>query len=153
MFFSVKLLRGNPQKALADPYSVVMTEETARKYFGNDDPINKIIRYNNQLNLKVTGIYQSFPAAAHIHPSMMVSFSTMKDTLVYGEEQLRTNWGNNSFFTYLLLPPNYDPKKMEARFPAFLDKQMAGQYGGGQPSRFTQLHLQPPDFYPPTLTY
>jgi putative ABC transport system permease protein len=140
--FSVKVLQGNAQKALADPYAVMMTAETAKKYFGNEDPMNKVIRYNNQLNLKVTGIYEPFPANAHIHPAMMVSFSTMKDTLVYGEEQLRSNWGNNSFFTYLLLPQHYDPSKMEARFPAFLDKQMAGQYGGGQPSKFTQLHLQ-----------
>ncbi len=140
--FSVKMLKGNPANALTDPYNVMMTEETAKKYFGNEDPMNKVIRYNNQINLKVSGIYQPFPANAHVHPNMMVSFNTMKDSLVYGEEGLRTNWGNNSFFTYLLLPPGYDSKKMEARFPAFLDNHMAGQYGGKQPSKFTKLSLQ-----------
>ncbi len=140
--FSVKVTKGNPKTALADPYSVMMTAETAKKYFGDEDPMNKVIRFNNQLDLKVTGVYESFPSNAHIHPSIMVSFSTMKDTAVYGEEQLRTNWGNNSFFTYILLPKNYDPQKMTARFPAFLDKQMAGQYGGNQPSKFTKLDLQ-----------
>ena len=140
--FSVNVLQGNPKTALADPYSVMMTEETAKKYFGSEDPVNKVIRYNNQLNLKVTGIYKAFPENAHIHPPIMVSFNTLKDSLVYGEANLRTGWGNNSFFTYLLLPEKYDPNKMIARFPAFLDNHMAGQYGGKQPSKFTKLGLQ-----------
>jgi len=140
--FTVNMLKGNPANALLEPYSVVMTEETAKKYFGNDEPLNKIIRYNNQLNLKVTGICKPFPENAHIHPSFMVSFNTLKDTLVYGEQNLRTGWGNNSFFTYLLLPEHYDANKMIARFPAFLDNHMAGQYGGKQPSKFTKLGLQ-----------
>ena len=140
--FSVKVSKGNPKTALADPYSVMLTAATAKKYFGDEEPMNKIIRYNNQLNLKVTGIFEAFPANAHIHPSIMVSFNTLKDTLVYGDAQLRTNWGNNSFFTYLLLPENYDPQKMISRFPAFIDKQMASLYGGAQPSRFTKLDLQ-----------
>ncbi len=140
--FSVDVLKGNPKTALADPYSVMMTEETAKKYFGDEDPMNKVIRYNNQLNLKVTGIYKSFPENAHIHPPIMVSFNTLKDTLVYGEKQLRTNWGNNSFFTYLLLPDNYNPQNMLARFPAFLNNHMASQYMGKQPAKFTKLGLQ-----------
>ena len=140
--FSVNVLQGNPKTALADPYSVMMTEETAKKYFGSEDPVNKVIRYNNQLNLKVTGIYKAFPENAHIHPPIMISFNTLKDSLVYGEANLRTGWGNNSFFTYLLLPEKYDPNKMIARFPAFLDNHMAGQYGGKQPSKFTKLGLQ-----------
>jgi len=140
--FSVNLLQGNPKTALLEPYSVVMTMETARKYFGDEDPMNKLIRYNNQLDLKVTGIYQPFPENAHIHPAMLVSFNTMKDTLVYGEKLIRTNWGNNSFFTYLLLPDHYDIQKMVSRFPAFVDNHMADQYGGKQPSKFTKLGLQ-----------
>ena len=55
---------------------------------------------------------------------MMLSFNTLNDTLIYGAENLRTNWGNNSFFTYIRLPENYDAKKLEAQFPAFLDKHV-----------------------------
>jgi putative ABC transport system permease protein len=140
--FSVKVTKGDPATALKDPYAVMMTEETAKKYFGDEDPMNKVIRYNNQLDLKVTGIYQAFPENAHLHPAMMVSFNTLNDTLVYGEKLIRTNWGNNSIFTYLLLPDHYDPNKMIARFPAFLDNHMADQYNGKQPSKFTKLGLQ-----------
>jgi len=140
--FSVNVLKGNPKTALADPYSVMMTEETAKKYFGDEDPINKVIRYNNQLDLKVTGIYKAFPENAHIHPPMMVSFETLKDTLIYGENNLRNGWGNNSFFTYILLPDHYDANKMISRFPAFLNNHMAAQYNGMQPAKFTKLGLQ-----------
>lgn len=141
--FTVKVMKGNPKTALADPYSVMLSEANAKKYFGEEDPMNKTIRCNNQFDLKVTGVYKTFPANSHIHPEMMVSFNTLKDTLVYGAENLRTNWGNNSFFTYLLLPDHYDIKNMESRFPSFIDKHMAGQeYIGKQASKYTKISLQ-----------
>jgi putative ABC transport system permease protein len=141
--FTVKVLKGNPKTALRDPFSIMLTEETAKKYFGDEDPMDKTIRYNNQLELKVTGIYREFPSNAHLHPGMLVSFNTLKDSTIYGEKPLRTNWGNNSFFTYIMLPPNYNTKNMVARFPEFLDKRMAGQeYVGKQASKFTKLDVQ-----------
>lgn len=141
--FSVKVLRGNPKTALSDPFTVMLTEESAKKYFGNDDPMDKSIRFNNQFDVKVTGIYKAFPSNAHLHPGMLLSFNTLKDSAVYGERNLQTNWGNNSFFTYLLMPDNFSPEKMIAQFPAFLDKRMAGQeYVGQKASKFTKLGLQ-----------
>ena len=140
--FTVDVLKGNPKTALNDPFSVMLTEETAKKYFGDEDPINKVLRANNQFDVKVTGIYKSFPSNAHMHPNLLLSFNTLKDSAVYGEEGLRTNWGNNSFFTYLLLPPHYNIENMKSRFPAFLDKHMAGQYGPNLPTKFTKLDLQ-----------
>ena len=127
--FTLKVLEGDPKTALKDPFSVMLTEEVAKKYFGNEDPMNKVIRSNNQFDVKVTGIYKGFPANSLMHPGVLVSFNTLKDSAVYGAENLRTNWGNNSFFTFLVLPDHYNPKKMIARFPAFLDKRMACQYG------------------------
>jgi putative ABC transport system permease protein len=140
--FTLKVLEGNPEKALSDPFSVMLTEDVAKKYFGNEDPMNKVIKVNNQFDVKVTGIYKGFPQNSFMHPGVLVSFNTLKDSAVYGAENLRTNWGNNSFFTFLELPNHYDPKKMITRFPAFLDKRMAGQYGPNQPSKFTKLGLQ-----------
>ena len=141
--FTVKVLKGSPKTALYDPFSVMLTEETARKYFGGEDPMNKMIRINSQFDVKVTGIYKAFPANAHLHPGMLLSFNTLKDSVVYGEENLRRNWGNNSFFTYLLMPDNFSPQKMISQFPAFVDRRMSGQeYVGQQPSKFTKLGLQ-----------
>jgi putative ABC transport system permease protein len=141
--FSHKVIAGNPHNALADPFCVMLTEEMAKKYFGDEEPMNKMLRFNNQFNLKVTGVFKKFPANSHMHPSMLISFNTLKDTAVYGEENLRTNWGNNSFFTYLLLPENYPVKNMEAQFPSFLDRHMNHKdYNGQNPSKFTSLDLQ-----------
>lgn len=140
--FSVKVLKGNPRAALNDPFSVMLTEEAAKKYFGEEDPVNKVIRFNSQFDCKVTGVYKAFPANAHLHPGMLVSFNTLKDSAVYGEQRLRTDWSNNSFFTYLLLPPHYKAENLEKLFPAFIDRHMADEYKGYRPSTLTKLELQ-----------
>ncbi|HEY8659103.1 MAG TPA: ABC transporter permease [Hanamia sp.] len=141
--FTVDVLKGDPKTALKDPFSVMLTEEVAKKYFGNEDPMNKVLRANNQFDVKVTGIYKGFPANSHMHPGVLVSFNTLKDSAVYGEVNLRNNWGNNSFFTYLLLPEHYDVKKMITQFPAFIDRHMDRRYYNGKlPSKFTTLGMQ-----------
>ncbi len=141
--FTLKVLEGDPKTALKEPFSVMLSEDAAKKYFGNEDPMNKILRANNQFDVKVTGVYQKFPANSHLHPNILVSFNTLKDSAVYGAENLRTNWGNNSFFTYLLLPEHYDIKRMIARFPEFVDKRMDHKdYNGALPSKFTKIGLQ-----------
>lgn len=142
--FDVPLLEGDHRNALTDPFSVIMTPEVARKYFGNADPINKVVRLGNQFNFKVTGIFQPMPANAHFHPQIMLSFNTLRDSVIYGEKGLATNWGNNSFFTYLLLPKNYPAHNLEAQFPAFVDRHMPNNKKDPTtaPSKFTRLYLQ-----------
>jgi len=140
--FTLKVLKGNPETALKEPFSVMMTEDVAKKYFGDEDPINKVLKVSNRFDVKVTGIYKDFPANSFMHPDVLISFNTLKDSAVYGAENLRTNWGNNSFFTFLVLPDHYNPKKLLSKFPAFLDKYMSKQYGGKQASKFTSLGLQ-----------
>ena len=141
--FKVDVTKGNPAKALNDPYSVMLTEEIAKKYFGDDNPMNKEVKLDNQLTCKVTGVYKAFPSNTHFHPSMMISFSTLRDSAVYGETGLRRNWGNNSFLTYIELPANYDPKIMEAQFPAFQNRHIP-QDGDGKvkPSDYSRLSLK-----------
>ena len=141
--FDVAVTKGNPATALNDPFCVMLSEAMAKKYFGNDDPINKVIRQNNTTNYKVTGIYKSFPSNAHVHPEILLSFNTLKDSAVYGDKNLKTNFGNNSFFTYLLLPPNYPAEKIEAQFPAFIDKHFPTMPNQQlKPSKTTSLSLQ-----------
>lgn len=140
--FDVHVLKGNPTRSLNDPFSVMLTDETAKRYFGNEDPINKVLKMNNQFNLKVSGIYKAFPSGSHIHPAVMISFATLEDTAVYGAQRLREDWGNNSFFTYILTPDNFDPKKMEAQFPAFLDRHIHEGDEKYKASQWTSLALQ-----------
>jgi putative ABC transport system permease protein len=143
--FDITFLEGNPNTALTDPNSILLTPDVARKYFGDADPMNKVVRMDNQINFKVTGIYKPFPSAAHLHPKLLLSFSTLNDSTIYGERGLRTNWGNNSFFTYILLPKDYPVQSMVAQFPAFLDRHMPtdGAPPGYKPHQGTKLFLQP----------
>lgn len=142
-FFKVEVLKGNPAKALNNPYSVMLTEDVAKKYFGNEEPLDKMVRLDNQLTCKVTGVYKAFPAAAHLHPSVMVSFNTLKDSAVYGERNLRENWGNNSFLTYIKLPANYNAKNLEAQLPAFQNRHITeGNDEKFKPSDWSLLTLK-----------
>jgi putative ABC transport system permease protein len=138
--FTIDIVKGSSKTALSDPFSVMITEENARKYFGDEDPIGKVIKCDNQYDLKVTGVYHSFPSNAHIHPGILVSFNTLKRPGIYGEENLRSKWDNNAFLTYLLLPKNYDVSRMVARFPAFIDSHMP--HDRHLPSKGTKLNLQ-----------
>jgi putative ABC transport system permease protein len=143
-FFTTQTTKGDRKSALKEPFSVMLTEDLARKYFGDEDPINKEIRLENQYNFKVTGIYKAFPANSHLHPQMLLSFSTLNNTDVYGKKNLETNWANNSFYTYLLLPPNYNAARLQSQFPGFLDKYM---HPDGAPAAYksstgTKLALQ-----------
>ena len=143
-FFKTNVLEGEQKKGLEEPFCAMLTDEMAKKYFGNEDPINKIIsvNYGRYFDFKVTGVFKPFPSNTHFHPNMLLSFSSMNDTLIYGAENLRTNWGNNDFFTYIRLPEGYDPKRLERQFPAFLDRRMVGQYTTVKPSQGTSLSLQ-----------
>jgi putative ABC transport system permease protein len=133
-FFNVPLVHGDPHKGLLEPYSVMMTASIAKKYFGEVDPMNKTITLDNDKHeFKITGIFQAFPANSHLHPEILMSFSTLKDTAVYGEKELTTRFNNNAFYTYLLFPKNYNIKRIESQLPDFLDKYVHFQ---GVPANF-----------------
>jgi putative ABC transport system permease protein len=142
-FFGTPVLKGSPAKALSDPYCLMLSEEVAKKYFGKEDPMEKILRINlgTYFDFKVTGVYKNLPSNTHFHPSILLSFTTLNDTLIYGTENLRTNWGNNSFFTYIRLPKHYKPENLISQFPAFLDRNMplGPRF---KPSQGTALSLQ-----------
>jgi putative ABC transport system permease protein len=123
--FTGNIIEGDKKKALYDPYSVMLTPEVAKKYFGNEDPINKtVILSNIKHGFKVSGIFEPFPPNAHMHPEILMSFNTLRDTNIYGEKQLETNFGNNSFYTYLLMPKGYNMDIITRQLPDFVDKYM-----------------------------
>ena len=143
--FSLDVVKGDRNTALTVPYSLMITPGIAKKYFGDEDPINKsVILDNSKHAFTVTGIFSPFPKNAHMHPNMLMSFNTLKDTALYGENGLETNFGNNAFYTYLLLPPNYNAENIERQLPAFLDKYVhfPGNPQTYKTSKGTALTLQ-----------
>ena len=147
--FDIEVLKGNPAEALERPLTVMLSEKAAQKYFESTDIIGKHLKAGRRLDLEVTGVYKNFPLQSHWHPEFMISFSTLNDSTLYGRKNLETNYGNNSFSTYLLLDEGADPKKLEAQFPPFVDKHY-GTYAKanfGAPANFvasrrTTLFLQ-----------
>jgi len=143
--FSVNVTNGDKHTALNDPYTVMLTDKIARKYFGDADPINKtIILDNSKHEFKVTGIFKPFPANAHVHPNILMSFNTLKDPAVMGESELENDYGGNAFYTFLLLPKDYNADKLRERLPSFLDNyvHMPGMAANAKTSKFVTLTLQ-----------
>jgi putative ABC transport system permease protein len=141
--FSVNVLKGNPETVLERPFQIMLSDEMAEKYFPGQDPVGKTIRVDNTFDVLISGMFESFPSNSHFHPKFFVSFSTLNDDNIYGRENLRTNFGNNSFATYLLLPEDYPAERLQAQFPAFLDKHLANDGPPGfVPSNSTRLYLQ-----------
>lgn len=147
--FDFTTLAGDPQTALSRPFTIMLSEKAVQKYFGDQNVIGKRLRGNDQVDLEVTGVYKNLPSQSHWHPDMLISFSTLNDSTIYGRKNLETNWGNNSFGTYILLDEGFDPNKLEAKMPAFLDKHFGpyaiANYGAAKDfvaSKATKLHVQ-----------
>ena len=143
--FTVNVTAGDKKTALNDPYSLMVTPEIAKKYFGNENPINKTVILDNiKHEFKITGVFEPFPSNAHMHPNMLFSFNTLKDSLIYGEKQLETNYGNNSFYTYLLLPKGYNAEMISHQLNYFLDKyvHMPGMPPNIKTSQATKLTME-----------
>ncbi len=105
--FSFPLLSGDQKKALADPYSIVLSREMAQKYFGEDDPTGKTMVMNNGKQFTLTGILEEIPNNSHLQFDFLVSFRTLES--ITGSSLLSDNWlHNNSFRTYLTLHENTD---------------------------------------------
>ena len=144
--FTVPMVAGDAASALSEPWQIALSESTARRYFGDSNPLDQILNLDGQFKFKVTGVFRDFPEASHWHPDVLFSFVTLEDSTVYGKDRLRTNFGNNAFYTYFTVTNGFDPKKMEARFPKFLDDVFPppppGTVTKRKPSEFTRLHLQ-----------
>jgi predicted permease len=99
--FTFPLKQGNIENVLEDPYSIVISEEVGQKYFGQEDPIGKSFRVNNQYDFKVTGVLEDLPHNSMLQFEMLIPFEFMKTRDGYSE-----SWGSNSIFTYVQLFKN-----------------------------------------------
>jgi len=143
-FFTIPVVQGDAKKSLADPYSIMLSEEMAKKYFGSENPVNKMIHLDQTHDFKVTGTFKKFPANSFMHPDILLSFNTLKDPAIYGEQQLETNYGNNSFFTFMMFPKDYNIGRVRGQLNDFLDKyvHLQGMPGNLKTHQVTSLTLQ-----------
>lgn len=118
--FSFPFIEGNPATALTAPATIVISESTAKKYIGTIHALDKILVIN-QMPLKITGVFKDVPPNSHLKFEMLLSMATA------GEKWGYTEWGWPEFYNYILLAPGADPKKVEARFPAFTENHLAAK--------------------------
>jgi putative ABC transport system permease protein len=113
-FFSFSLSAGNKNQVLQKPFSVVITEKTARKFFGDSDPVGKILRYNNSYNFTVTGVADKAPSNSSIDFDFIASLSSISsiDDEKKSTESQILEPGN--FKTYFQLKNGISPSKLEA---------------------------------------
>lgn len=120
--FSYPLLEGDARTALTEPNTILLTESTARKYFGDEEPLGKIIQFNGKEDLLVTGVLQDLPANSHLQFNALISFATLVQLEKGNLDSNGNNWGWYNFFTYILLKPNVDADAFASKLPAFLEK-------------------------------
>lgn len=132
--FDFKLKVGNPATALSEPYSLVLTEKSAEKIFGEESPVGKTLTLSEQdtISYTVTAVLENIPENSHLKFEGLTSFSS------YVGPQAMENWGGNWLTTYLELSEGADIEAMESKFPAFLVSHMGEERAGGY-----ELFLQP----------
>ena len=123
--FSMPLVLGDPATALSEPYSMVISEDLAYKYFGAEDPIGKAVNLDNRWDFMVTGVMRNLPTNSHMRPDMLVSYATMN---VIGSWDLDDWEYHRNLYTYIRLRENVSPDEFEAKLPAFLERHAGDQY-------------------------
>jgi putative ABC transport system permease protein len=129
-FFSIPVVKGDVKNLLNAPHKVVLSESTAKKIFGNENPIDKQIKIGTDtLLFIVTGVMADVPQNSHFEANALSSFMT-------NPRSKEPHWMNNSFSTYFLLKPNSSYKTVDAKYPELLQK-----YVGPEIQKFTGISL------------
>lgn len=137
--FDFPLLEGDPKTALKEPFSVILTESAAKKYFGQVSPLGQtLLVAQEELAVTVTGVIADMPENTRLKADMVVSMSTLTQKLNDGLDE---QWGNYGAEAYLLLKPGVDAEGLQAKFPAFLEKRNGSEMKQSQ--MFVTLFLEP----------
>ncbi|MEQ8472661.1 MAG: ABC transporter permease [Marinoscillum sp.] len=142
--FSIPLISGDRETALSEPYTVALSESMAEKLFGDEDPMGKNVKLNDEDNFMVTAVYQDFPEKSHMKFDLLYSFDTY---VIYTSEDARTRWQWDGFLNYVALKDGTNPKVLEAKFPDWIEQREGEElatYNAGmefllQP--LTEIHL------------
>ncbi len=118
--FSFPLLQGDPQTVLEAPFSLVLTERTARKYFGEADPVGKILTVSDTLDFRVTGVVQDVPSESHLHFDLVASMTSWEAMA----PSIANQWAPHMYYTYLLLAPETSAPALESKFPGLVERNI-----------------------------
>ncbi|MEE9161914.1 MAG: FtsX-like permease family protein, partial [Candidatus Neomarinimicrobiota bacterium] len=118
--FRLSYLLGDPKTALSKPNQVVLTETTAKRYFGAENPIGKLLNSDRRRDFMVAGVIEDFPRTNHFHVDFLASAVSYE-----GSES--PHWINHNSYTYLVLREGTDPDEFEAKLPEMVTKYVGPQ--------------------------
>lgn len=118
--FSFPLVLGDARTALNEPFTLVLNETLARKYFGNENPLGKVLRYQDRHDLKVSGVMRNVPKNSHFEANMLLSFAT--EVAISTDQRRFTTWGNNSYYAYILVRPDFEPAAFNEKLKTLVKK-------------------------------
>jgi ABC-type antimicrobial peptide transport system permease subunit len=128
--FTYPLETGNPETALNNPYSIVLTREAAEKYFGKENPIGQTLKIGRKYDLKVTGIMKKVPMNSHLQFDAIIPFLYLEN-----DGYPMDNWGNNAIYTYVQLSPGASLINVNSKIQDVIKKNNEGST--------TDIYLQP----------
>jgi len=140
--FTYPLIKGEPKAALAEPYSIILSRRLAEKFFGETDPMGKVVRLSDETDLRITGIAEDAPPNSHIQFDCIISFATLE----VSRKREMQNWGSINYCTYVLLDDSSRPEELEAKFPAIVEQHHKYDSEETKPNYFlqplTSIHLR-----------
>jgi putative ABC transport system permease protein len=128
--FTIPLIKGDPQTALKEPHTLVLSRKTAEKYFRDEDPIGKILKLDDRTDYKVTGVFEEIPDNSHFHYDILLSMESHADSK-------NKFWLSMNYQTYIRLHTDTDYRELETKFEELVEK-----YVGPQLAAFTGTSLE-----------
>src|SRR5580658_4608341 len=118
--FDFPLVEGDRRTALKEPMSMVLSQSTAKRLFGNASPMGQhLLLTGGSVDMKITGVMKDIPENSQIKANLIVSLSSNK--MIYGQPTPDSEWTNHMYYTYLLLKPHTNPEALQAKFPAWME--------------------------------
>ncbi|HLG40501.1 MAG TPA: ABC transporter permease, partial [Chitinophagaceae bacterium] len=139
------LVKGNAQTALAEPMTAVISEKYAALYFGNEDPLGKtLVMQDDDFNheqVKITGVFKDLPDNTHLKFDVLFAYKTLFGRGDEAHQRYDLNWQRNDMYTFVKLKDGTDPKAIEARLPAIINKHKPELKESGRKDILSLQHL------------
>ncbi len=136
--FSIPFLKGDSETALEDPAAILLSQRTAEKYFGDEDPMGKVLAVNGGSSFVVSGVFENMPDNSHLRMDVVVPYVTY--FRIYGNDI--TSWMSNYCYTYTLLQEGTDPAAFESKIHLVIERPLFEQAGIKEPFP-TLYEIQP----------
>ena len=144
-FFTYDFIQGQAKTALSEPFSIVITEALAKKYFGNEEPLGKTLTIveDKDYDVKITGIIKDVPANSHLRFHFLLSMISLN--VIYEEKNFGQSWGDSDFSTYIELENGSDDKELESKLPDVIKKFEKRNTDGYYLMPLKDIHLKSSD--------